>query len=131
MVQLKVFYLGLINNLKHRAEVEIEVVGVKNLVEKSKKLEKELEQVREKVGRVEVRKKELAGMLLMIKRETECLELVGKEREKKHLNVLISFQKKMENCLTDLSHIKSSSPDSIPETVPELSIYSKDFPSPR
>ena len=65
----------------------------------------------------------------MIRREKECLELVRKEEERKHLEVLISFQKKIKSCLTELSSLQSTSSPTL-DTVPEVSLYSKVFTTP-
>ena len=128
MMQLRMFYLGVINNMQ-KNEVERQDGGVKMLVDRSKEVEKELEMFRDKVGIMEARKKDLSEQSLMIKRETECMEMIRKEGERKHLEVLLSFQKKLKNCLTEMSNLRSSSL-STPETSPELSLYTKMFPAP-
>ena len=92
-------------------------------------MEKELVVLRKKVNIVEMKKNEKKEKLSMIRREMECLELVRKEEERKHLEVLISFQKKIKTCLTEISsHQSRSSPT--PETVPEVTLYSKVFTTP-
>ena len=130
IVQLKLFYLGVVNNLQSRTGVEREAaVGLKTLEKTSKKMEEQLQLMRGKVASVEIRKKQIEEKLLKIRRETDCLELVGKEREKQHLDVLLSYQAKMKKYTQDISSLQSSA-HSNPNTVQQLPLYSKVFPSP-
>ena len=54
---------------------------------------------------------------------------MGKEREKQHLDVLLSYQAKMKKYTQDISSLQSSA-HSTPNTVQQLPLYSKVFPSP-
>ena len=88
-----------------------------------------MEVLRNKAYLVEMTKNELKDTQNTVWREKECLELVREEEERQHLDVLISLQKKIKNCLTELSGLAtlSSSP---PAIVPEPALYSKVFPIP-
>ena len=97
--------------------------------EERKMMGKKLGKMREKVNFVEMKKNETKENLLMIWREMECLELVRKEEERKHLEVLISFQKKIKTCLTEISSLQSTSSPTL-ETVPEVTLCSKVFTTP-
>ena len=71
IVQLKLFYLGVVNNLQSRTGVEREAaVGLKTLEKTSKKMEEQLQLMRGKVASVEIRKKQIEEKLLKIRRET-------------------------------------------------------------
>ena len=50
-----------------------------------KMMEKKLGEMREKVNFVEMKKNETKEKLLMIRKKIECLELIRKEEERKHL----------------------------------------------
>ena len=76
-----------------------------------------------------MKKNETKKKLLMIRREMECLELVRKEEERKHLEVLISFQKKIKACLAEISSLQSTSSPTL-DTVPACTLYSKVFTTP-
>ena len=84
MVQLRLFYLGVVRRMKDRVKEETETHGRERLEDGRKRMGKELDVLREKVNFVEM-KDETRVKLLMIRREMECLELVRKEEERKHL----------------------------------------------
>ena len=85
-------------------------------------MEKELGELIEKVNLVKMEKKGTNEKLSMIRKEMECLGLVRQEQERKHLKILISFQKKIIASLAEISSFQSiSSPTS--ETVPEVTLY--------
>ena len=109
MVQLRLFYLGVVHSIKDRSEVENETPGRGSLEEERTMMKNEFGELREKVNLVEMKKNETKEKLLMIRREMECLELVRKDEERKHLEVLISFQKKIKACLVEISSLQSTS----------------------
>ena len=130
MVQLRLSYLGVVNSMKSRVEMrKSETPGGEILEKERKRMEKELVVLRKKVNIVEMKKNEKKEKLSMIRREMECLELVRKEEERKHLEVLISFQKKIKTCLTEISSLQSTSFPTL-ETVPEVTLYSIVFTTP-
>ena len=87
LVQLRLFYLGMVNSMKDNVELENVRHGRDSLEEGRKRMEMELEldELREKVNLVEMRKNETRVKLLMTRKEMECLELVRNEEERKHL----------------------------------------------
>ena len=58
LVQLRLFYLGMVNSMKDNVEVENVRHGRDSLEEGRKRMEMELDELREKVNLVEMRKNE-------------------------------------------------------------------------
>ena len=107
--------MAMVHSLKNRVEVDDETHGRDSLEEGMKMMEKELGELIEKVNIVEMKK------MGTKEKELESLGLVRKEEERKHLKILISFQKKIIASLAEISSFQSISlPTS--ETVPEVTL---------
>ena len=78
----EMLYRGLVHSMKEWMDVENETPGTENLEEERKMMENELGELREKVNSVENKRKPFNDQ-----EETECLEVVKREEERKHLEV--------------------------------------------
>jgi len=133
MDELKLFYTGIIRSMQYQqgvAKVENEdaidmVDALKKRVEMS---EQEAEDLRRRVTITEKKSNEKKDELKMVKRDIECLKVVIKEDERKHIDNLISLQSKIKNCLMELNKLQSVS--AAAGTSTDCGLYTKIFPTP-
>lgn len=128
MDELKLFYTGIIRSMQYQqgvSMVENEDAMVDTLKKKLEMNLKEVENLRRKVTITEMNNNEKKEELKMVRRDIECLKLLIKEDERKHIDNLISLQSKIKNCL-----IEKNKPQSVPATASDCGLYTKVFPTP-
>jgi len=126
MEELKMFYAEIIDDLKGVTQAADDGTEFESTLAKNLRLkQKEVEILRKKVAIVDMKKKDKQDELEMMKREIECLELVMKEEEKSHVDILVSLQTKIKSCLEEISKVSPSA-----TSATDFSLYSKVFPCP-
>jgi len=127
MKELEMLYTEIINNLRRESQAVDEGTEFESTLAKKLRIkEKEVENLRSKVAIIDAKKKEKQDELEMKKRDIECLELVMKEEERRHVDKLVSLQSKIKSCLEEISKFQ---PLPFVTSDPDSSLYSKVFPS--
>jgi len=129
MDELKLFYTATILNME-KGNQESKMLNDSGsiedtLVERLRGIELEVELLRNKVFFIEALKTQKREELELLKRDVECLEMVMKTEERKHVDTLICLQTKIKNCLAELTELQESS---LTKPYTDSSVYSKVFP---
>jgi len=128
MEELKMFYTEIIDGLKLGTQAADDGTEIESTLAKNLRLkQREVEILRKKVAIVDMKKKDKQDELEMMKRDIECLELVMKEEEKSHVEILVSLQTKIKSCLEEISKVQ---PSPSVTSATDSSLYSKVFPCP-